>query len=49
VFRVALALRGVSRAEMDLIAVASACRMNLLPINGADAVPRSLSVSVSAA
>ncbi|MDD9720551.1 urea carboxylase-associated family protein [Sulfitobacter sp. PR48] len=37
------------RAEMDLIAVVSACPMDLLPINGADAVPRSLSVTVSAA
>lgn len=37
------------RAEMDVIAVISACPMDLLPINGADAVPRSLSVSVSAA
>jgi hypothetical protein len=29
--------------------VVSACPMDLLPINGADAVPRSLSVTVSAA
>jgi uncharacterized protein len=35
------------RAEMDLIAVVSACPMDLLPINGTDAVPRSLSLSVS--
>lgn len=34
------------RAEMDLVAVISACPMDLLPINGADAVPRSLSVTV---
>lgn len=36
------------RAEMDLTAVVSACPMDLLPINGEDAVPRSLSVVVSA-
>ncbi|UYO00202.1 MAG: urea carboxylase-associated family protein [Devosia sp.] len=36
------------RAEMDLIAVISACPMDLLPINGADSTPRSLSVTVLA-
>ena len=39
----------IFRAELDLIAVVSACPMDLLPINGADSVPRSLSVVVSAA
>lgn len=34
------------RAEMDLVAVVSACPMDLLPINGEDAVPRSLSVMI---
>jgi len=34
------------RAEMDLIAVVSACPMEPLPINGEDAVPQSLSLVV---
>ncbi|MFD1881298.1 DUF1989 domain-containing protein [Paracoccus pacificus] len=34
------------RAEMDLIAVISACPMDLLPINGEDAVPRDLAVMI---
>ncbi|MGR6467941.1 DUF1989 domain-containing protein [Rhizobium sp. PAMB 3182] len=34
------------RAEMDLIAVISACPMDLLPINGEDSVPRELSVMI---
>ncbi len=38
--------RVVFRAELDLVAVISACPMDLLPINGADGVPRSLSVMV---
>ncbi|WP_395543624.1 DUF1989 domain-containing protein [Neotabrizicola sp. sgz301269] len=36
------------RAEMDLIAVISACPMDLLPINGEDSIIRSLSVSILA-
>lgn len=34
------------RAQMDLIAVLSACRMDLLPINGEDAVPHDLAVMI---
>ena len=34
------------RAERDLIAVISCCPMDLLPINGEDAVPRSLSAMI---
>lgn len=34
------------RAELDLIAVVSACPMDLLPINGEDGVPRGLSVMI---
>lgn len=37
----------IFRAEMDMIAVVSACPMDLLPINGEDATPRSLAVTVS--
>jgi len=34
------------RAEINLIAVISACPMDLLPINGKDSVPQSLSVTI---
>lgn len=34
------------RAEMDCIAVISSCPMDILPINGADAIPRELHVIV---
>lgn len=34
------------RAEMDCVVVISACPMDVLPINGADATPRALSVTV---
>lgn len=34
------------RAEMDLIAVISACPMDLLPINGEDSVPHSLAALI---
>ena len=34
------------RAEMDMIAVVSACTMDLRPISGEDSVPRDLSVMI---